>query len=274
VQKLTLLVMMFSMLIPSYGRALSTDSPAYKIAKVRTDASGITLNVSVRDEDLAPTKLISLARVLREKYKHVRVYIFTSWDAALNFVPLGVEYSAQQVAWASKLHAFYSYGEEGQKELLLLTPDGLDQQIDSPINTRLDLSSEVKPRCKLEIKERCVLQFDHISVSPELVGSVTLTACLNRDGRISKVIVRARDNSRGGGAQLADWAVGNLRSWRVEPGKRSETISLVYSVDQVETPLKHGIDVQFMLPERITIHVNSPRTAALSYGTERRVPRS
>jgi hypothetical protein len=181
------------------------------------------------------------------------VGIFSSYAAARNYKPLGVEYPKNGVLWATMQHAQYYFNLQKHEEYILLIPDGLSLEIDSPFNTRIDLPAEEVVSCKVGIRGRCLTEFDHIDLRADQVpGTVSVRGHIERNGKVSGVQV---DSERGSTPGLASFARQNLRTWQFEPSQREDDIQLVYSVERVERPLEHGISVRLNLPDRVDIEV-------------------
>jgi len=201
--------------------------------------------------------LICLANVLKQKYRapEVSVGIFNSYRAAVNYSPLGVEYTENAVRWASMRHAEYYYSTEKHEEYLLLVPDALSVGVNSPFSTRIDLPVTGKPSCKLQIHDRCLVTFDHIAATSEDgSGTVTLTARIEQSGAVSDVRIPDWGAITSSQQQaLADFAMRNLRTWRFEQSRTKDEMRIMYSLEWVHTPLKDGVEVQFMLPDRVNI---------------------
>jgi len=233
--------------------------PHYRIGKIyENTAPSILLDISVRPELLGRDSLICLADALRQKYRapEVVIGIFSSYKAAVNYKILTVDYPKNGVLWASKQHAQYYYSAERHEEYLLLIPDGLSLGVKSPFNTRIDLPPVRKPSCKLEINDRCLVQFEHIDLpADEGPGLVILKGRVQRSGKVTAVRVVADMSSSAPSPALIDFAQRNLRSWTFEPGQYEDEVRIVYSVKRVETPLEHGVNVQFMLPDRVNIEI-------------------
>jgi hypothetical protein len=136
-------------------------------------------------------------------------------------------------------------------------PDPLIDSPDAPVNTKIDLSAPTVPPCKLQIDNRCMLNLDHIDPPRnETPSSVTLTAEIEPSGSVSEVhVVDVNKDSPAAQRSLADFALQNLKSWRFESSPNKNDIRIVYSLERVTTPLEHGINVQFMLPDTVKIQV-------------------
>jgi hypothetical protein len=235
--------------------------PSYRVAQVNRDAApDVFMDISIRQEDFAPESLVCLAFVLRQKYRQapqILVGIFDSYAAAANYRPLAVEYTTDLVRWASRQHAIYHYNPENHEEYLLLLPDGLSLSRDSPLMTRIDLPTTGPPSCKLQIRGRCLLVFDHIGATEkDGFGTVVLTARMEKNGKVSDVRLAESETVAVTPERLAliQFATRNLRSWRFQDGKAAETFRITFSLEHVDTPLGvDGIDVQLQLPDRVNI---------------------
>ena len=115
-----------------------------------------------------------------------------------------------------------------------------------------------KPSCRLGLRGRCLLAFDHIAATSEDgSGTVTLTAQVEQNGSLSHVRF-ANPDAVGSGPQraLADFALQNFKSWRFEPRKTREEIDITYSLEWVQAPLEHGVEVRFMFPDAVSIRMS------------------
>jgi hypothetical protein len=252
---LFVVLLFFSGTLYAYG---DCRVPHYRIgATYDNKAPNVLLNIAVRPEDLAPERLICLVNVLKKRYQapEIGIGIFSSYKAASNYIPLTVEYPKNAVLWASQQHAIYYYNAEKLEEYLLLLPDGLTMEPSSSFNTRIDLPVTGSPRCKVEVRGRCLLEFEHIAASTEHgSGTVTLTAQIERSGAVTDVRVIDPDIDPSSQKKaLSGFATQNLRSWRFERSQTKDAIRIAYSLEHVDTPFKGGINVQFMLPDRISI---------------------
>jgi hypothetical protein len=233
--------------------------PAYRIGKAyENTAPSILLDISVQPEDFAPERLICLAGALKQKYRapEVVIGIFSSYKAAVNYKLLTVEYPKNGTLWASKQHAQYYYSAERHEEYLLLIPDGLSLGVKSPFNTRVDLPVVGKIACKLRVSNRCLLQFEHIDLPVgESPGDVTLMGRVERSGKVTAVKVVTDGRSSLPTPALTNFALQNLKSWRFEPAQQENDLKVTFSLKRVETSLEHGINVQFMLPDKVNIEI-------------------
>jgi hypothetical protein len=222
-------------------------------------ASEVMLNVAIRPEDFAPERLICLASHLKRTYRaaEIRAAIFSSYPAALYFIPLVSDNSKNAILWASQRHAEYNYEAEKHEEYLILIPDALSFAPNSPFNTRIDLPAAGNLRCKLEIRGRCLLEFEHIGASSDDgPAMVTLEAQIDRDGSVSNVhVVHAEVTPSIQQKALVDLALQNLKSWRFEYSLNNDEMKIAYTIEHVTTPLEHGVNVQFMLPDRVDIQI-------------------
>jgi hypothetical protein len=237
--------------------------PHYRRGRTWEDnASGISIDISIRLEDFAPERLICLAGALRQKYtgRDVAAYIFSSRDAALGYLPGSIDPSPKVVEYQSKLHGYYFYSKEKHDNHLLIVPDVRSQEVDSPSTTRIDLPVTGTPVCRLAIDGRCLLEFQHIYYlsfegKTEISGRVTLGGVIRRDGAVSDLaVVDAKVNPPERQSVLVDWAKEHLGTWRFEPGRHKDRVRITYSFVVADSPLVgHGTDVQFRLPYEVRI---------------------
>jgi len=144
-----------------------------------------------------------------------------------------------------------------RKHIRLLDPDAFVQEVDSPFTTRIDLPFTGTPVCKLAVKGRCLLEFDHIEPAfgewPAIAGTVTLAASIGRNGVVSNLTVLGVDaEPPEGKAALVDRAGGNLRTWRFEPAPHTDRLRITYRFEPREAA-GQGTEVRFALPDGVSI---------------------
>lgn len=240
-------------------------APQYGIGRVSADTSEVfDIDISIKLQDFDPSRLVCLASALKQQHtdrRTISVYIFSSHEAAENYVPLtGVDDSPKMVAWARKLHAMYFYNADKQEDYLLLIPDGLSLENDSPFNTRINLPITKAPRCRLELHDRCLLEFEHFNYAfgdnePETSGVVVLSGTINKNGKLSKIHAMHTEVSPSvSQSLLLDKAIHNLSTWRFTSSRATNRLQITYSFEIVDSPaLKYKTHVQFSLPDRVTI---------------------
>jgi len=243
--------------------------PHYRRGRTWEDnASGISIDISIRLEDFAPERLICLAGALRQKYtgRDVAAYIFSSRDAALGYLPGSIDPSPKVVEYQSKLHGYYFYSKEKHDNHLLIVPDVRSQEVDSPSTTRIDLPVTGTPVCRLAINGRCLLEFQHIyypSVEgkAKISGGVILAGNIRRDGVLSDLaVVDAKVNPPERQAVLVDSAMLNLSTWRFEPGKHKDGVRITYNFEVSDSPsLGQETSVRFRLPYEVRIETRPTR---------------
>jgi hypothetical protein len=231
-------------------------------ATLSDSKSEVITNISIDLEDFTPNRLVCLARSLKERYRgrsSIDIGIFSSQAAAtyLRQPALPLEPQAEDYEMFKQMHASYLFRPDIHDDYILLMPDPMIDAPGAAINTKIDLSAAIVPACKLQINNRCLLAFDHIDPPrDETSGSVTLIAEIERVGSVSGIhVVDVSKNGSWARKSLADFALQNLKTWRFESSQSKNDIRIVYSLERVMTPLEHGINVQFMLPDSITIQV-------------------
>jgi len=247
-------------LLPVWGSTYlfgACKSPSYQVGKTNHDAlPNIFLDISIPLKDFAPDKLVCLAGVLQKRYQAPKVIvgIFSSNEAAKNYRPLSVEYAKNQEQWASQQHAIYLHDAEEHEEYIMLIPDGLSLGLDSPFNTRIDIPITTMPTCKLDIRGRCLLAFEHIDLPiNEEPGIVTFKAQVQPSGFLSGI--EEIENPSAKRNPFAEFALRNLKSWHFQRSRTTETIRIVYELEHVYRKLDNGVNVHFMLPERVQIQI-------------------
>lgn len=238
-------------------------APHYREGKpVAQTSSTLIKQVSIDLDQFAPAALICLAHTLKLENRdltQITVFIFSDHESAKYYLPMGVEWTAAKIRWASNLHAAYFYDAEKHEEYLLLIPDHLAED-EAALDTRIDLSAARQPSCRLQLKGRCLMAFEHFGYprqyeKPIVAGSVTLTGIIQADGSVSnirpaEVVTGSKDHR----SLLIKTAVANLRTWRFEPTRQSDPVHLRYSFEIVNAPSLQGkTQLRFSLPEQVTI---------------------
>jgi hypothetical protein len=235
--------------------------PHYRMARTLEDnALSVSFHISIRLEDFAPLRLACLADALRQKYpnRNVLVTIFSARDAAKYFTPV-----VERTPWAnyteSKLHGFYVYNEEKREDYILLVPDGHKGEINSPLNTRIDLPLTGKPVCKLSMDGRCLLEFHDIDY-PEVdgktdgSGEVTVTGRIRRDGVLTRIaVVNVKADSPKWRSVFAKQAIQNLKRWHFESSAQEGRFRITYRFEITDSASPGASDTQFRLPDEVII---------------------
>jgi len=236
--------------------------PSYRVGRTWADNAAQTLiDISIPLEDFAPDSLICLAGALRRQYpeRSVKAYIFSSYEAAMGFVPGDMDLPLGAADYQFKLHGIYAYDKETQKEYLKIDPDGY-REWDPLLETRIDLPVTATPVCRLGIAGRCLLEFRHIyypntAGNADVSGRVTVTGRIRRDGTVSGLAVAGAEASPPDQRQaLADFASSNLGTWRFEPGKRDEAVRITYYFEVADSrSAVHEANVEFGLPNEVRV---------------------
>lgn len=243
--------------------------PRYQIGKILENSNtSFVADISIQPKELVPLRLVCLATALKEQHpkQAISAYIFDSHEAARNNVPLAVEYAPKLVAWASRLHAVYFYNADKHEDYMVLIPDGLSQENDSPFNTRIDLPITKPPSCRLEIQNRCLLEFQHFTYGfgdneREVFGTITLSGIIGKQGKITNIhITTANVMPPEQRNLLSAKARANLSTWRFTPDNKSNEIELTYGFEIINSSeLKHKTQVQFFLPHKVIIRTGRVR---------------
>ena len=158
------------------------------------------------------------------------------------------------------MHGFYVSNQERHEDYVLIVPYGRRQEINSPLNTRIDLPLTGAPACRLAIGGRCLLEFqyyiDYPSVGGKTDGSgeVTVTGRIRRDGVPSDLAaVDAKADPPEWRSVFADRSIRNLSTWRFEPSTREDDIRITYNFDVSVSASPDGTDVLFRLPDDVRI---------------------
>jgi hypothetical protein len=248
------------------GTALASapcSAPDYRVAETLVDkAGGVDVNVSIRLEDFAPQRLICLAGALKQAFpeRSVRAFIFSSHEAALEFLPGDIDLPPGFAEYQYKLHGTYVYDRGKHEEYVTIAPDG-HRQFDPALITRIDLPVVGTPTCRIGINGRCLLEFQHIYYPSQehketAFGRATLAGGIQPDGTMAGLsVVGAKVESPEQWSLLVNFAVKNLRTWRFEPGKHKDAVRITYRFERADSPpAGNGSGVQFRLPDEVLIH--------------------
>jgi hypothetical protein len=246
-------------------------APPFRTGKVLEDTpSGISLHISIGLQDFAPSRLICLATVLKQRYggRNVSAAIFSSYKAAVAYAPVTVEENPIFRAAQAKLHAFYTYDKPAEKDQLLILPDGLNHKAGSPFTTRIDLPVSGPVVCSLELSQRCLLEIEHIEYPlagdrAAVSGVVTLSGNIAQNGVMSDVaVVEAKVSPIGHRSLIVNWAVHNLRTWRFEVGNHKDPVRITYRIEVSDfSPTWHEAHVEFRLPSEVIVQFGPKKEA-------------
>jgi hypothetical protein len=228
-------------------------------------ALAVTMLISIDMNDFMPAHLHCLATALKRQYKtrkQIQVLIFSSHDAAQNFVPIGSESSPVMVKRTSELHAEYFLDADQHSEYLLMIPDAL-APTQSQMDTRIELPTTTMPPCRLAVQQRCILALKHITYpagawKASVTGSVTMRATITPEGKVVNIKEEQQDGLQKETAELlAPAALENLGSWRFEPSGCSDDIKITYSYQIVASPrFSEGSEAYFESPEKVIVRAN------------------
>lgn len=243
------------------------EGPAYRVGRIWEDgAAKVVLDVSISIEDFAPSRLICLATALKRDYprRNVQAFIFSSFEAAMGFIPIDFELPREVRAYGFKLHGRYVYDKEQRIEYLTINPDGhsVSGDSDSLLETRIALPITVTPTCKLAMRDRCLLEFDHIYYPPvdtwgDVSGRVTLTGIVEENGIMTGVsVISAKSDPHKEQRRLADFALKNLSTWRFESAKRKDQVHITYVFKRAGREVS-GV-VRYRLPDEVLIQYYMP----------------
>ena len=232
--------------------------------------------VSIALSDFTPVRLVCLAAQLKREHRrerHFAVFVFSSHEAAKCYHgPFDIgdfegtfrsqkEANCFSAAWSSRqLHAVYSYHYDDESEYLQLGPFGLDGGDQRGI-TRIDLPTTTLSPCMFNVAGRCVITMEFpwaVTYPDASSGSVTLTARFTREGVVRDInVAEVRDMATGNETAIVRAAVDNLKSWRVEPAQREDTLRITYS-HVIDPSLQPGhVELEFDVPRQITVRARS-----------------
>ncbi len=224
--------------------------------------------ISIRPGDFSLGNLICLAQTLKESHpgwESAMIVIFSSHDAAKYYQLSSVE-NLPGAVWGKQLHAEYDFDAGAHEEYLLIMPLGDKKSSSfSTYTTRIDLPVATTPHCRLEMNGRCLFvledpEYPSDALKAKLSDTVTLTGTIARDGKMTSIeVADASSTSSEWKNMFMREAVNNLKTWRLEPAQRQDTIRITYSytIDR-SLPQRGQTDVQFALPNEIAIRGNPP----------------
>jgi len=224
------------------GAFAQCPAPRYRTGFTLVDSRAeLITSISILPRDFTPSRLVCLATSLKERYRDrtsILVSIFSSHKAASTSLgTLMPVYGREDVSMLAQMHGRYVFSAERHEDYVELMPVlTWEWHMDKgPFDTRIDLPVVAAPRCRVEIQERCLIASNGIDYPYEALkrgasGTVTLTGSVTRGGKVSDVrVMKAESVPEGERDLLANAAVQDLSSWRLEPGRRESAIQITYS---------------------------------------------
>lgn len=238
-------------------------SPHYRAADNLKTRAG-TVRISIDLPDFAPARLVCLVQHLKERHKkwsNISLLIFSSHEAARNFrIPVGEIKSLVQ-KWADQLHAMYVLNRHTGEDDLTILPAGWSTP--TAWATTIRFPAPANPRCRLQIDERCLLvavrgpYYPPKALNAGISGDISLVGVATTEGIIRDVRVeKASVPSSEIGKMLVKNALESLSSWRLESGRRQDTIHIIFSYT-LDPSLQHGVQSSdYDLPSKVIIRGN------------------
>lgn len=220
------------------------------------------IDLSIRLEDFAPSKLICLAENLDRRYggRSIQAFLFSTREAARYSIPVTVDPSPAQLRYRFAFHGYYSHNRETGEQFLQIMPSVHGQEHGSPFLTQIDLPANGAPVCRLAIDNRCLLEFHDLGKpstqeAPNPSGAITIGATIGRNGKVSNLkVTGAAVASEKDRPVLAEAALANLRTWRFEPVARTSPIRITYRFRISNTPpTANDRWMRFKLPEEVSL---------------------
>jgi hypothetical protein len=243
------------------------DAPEYRLGRKFADNStDLAFTASIALEAFAPKRLVCLAEVLKREApgRNVHVFLFSSNEAAIGYVPLESDVPPEIQEYKFKFHGSYEFNEQTHEESVHISPDGEHHDADVEVMTTIVLPVTGTPVCKLQIGGRCLLEFQHIYYPAAYgeagpTGQVTLTATIRPDGTVwGLAVTDEKANPPAKRSFLADFAKKNLSTWRFEPGEKDEPVRITYRFEVSDIPVPGGQRVEFHLPSEVLVRNNRP----------------
>ena len=197
--------------------------------------------IVVHSKDMTLDNLICLRQGLKARHpdwRNVTVLVFSSKQAAVAFEVDKIASSGVVGAFDREVRAAYWLGGANESDTLTLMPLGWELLQDGDYNTVVEFPAQRPPRCRAESNRRCVLALERIRYPPEALrhnvsGAVVVAGKIDKAGHtFDGRIVDAGDRSTQKDF-LAQAALANLKTWRLEPVTREEAfrVTFSYSVD-------------------------------------------
>jgi len=252
---------------PKACRSLAMD-----MARNDIDGSGRgTATLTIDRKDLSLRNLLCVAERLDREHPdwaEVRVAVFDSVDVADNYIfdwqTVDATFPpAREHAYESLRRAVYVVSKLAAARYLQFRLFGSD---DERYQTRINLPVTEPPRCRFEIKGRCLLvayepPFPRPPSSP-VSGSVTVAAELHRDGtfqgvRVTKAVAQPAEAA----AALGVVALESLRRWRLDASSSEDSVTVDFRfVSEIKAApgrpflgIPLGVSVEMTSPTSITV---------------------
>lgn len=235
--------------------------PKYDLGQVvQDDESYAFLMISMRIEDFSPQVLVCLSSHLRNRYRgrdRITIPMFSSPTSA-RFYQGDVEVGDYfQGEYYNDLHAVYKFDAAKHEDYLLIKPRGMLSLL--PQDTRIDLPAKRIPRCRLELRGRCLLSMNQVGPADGVFargmdGTVELRGTVTRDGSIAHVqVVKTVVSHAAGREAFVRSVVKDFQSWRLTPAPREDPVRITFAY--VTDPALRDKDwtVDYALPDRITV---------------------
>lgn len=259
----SILLMFCAILLGNVSTFAQCNIPNYYIGRnfSNSQLGAGSLYISILPSDFSVDKLICLTQNLKETHhdwKSAMILFFSSPDAANHFQPSHADYEDRLAwtKWAAQLHATYSFDANAHQEFIEIMPLGYEG--DTSSNTRINLPVGTEPRCRLEMKGRCVIAMEKIEYPIEALqrgisSSIRLTGIVTSNGDVQNIHIV---NSEEPKTLLTNTSIRNLSSWHLEPTEHQEEIQITYSfVIDRSLPNKGQSQVEWTLPQ-VTIRGN------------------
>jgi hypothetical protein len=238
--------------------------PQYRAGATFVDtATDLATNISISPQGFTPGRLVCLATSLKDRYRgrtNILVNIFNSPKLTRRSLFVQ-EYTKEDLKMFSQVHARFVFDADKHEEYIEIMPLGVTPSLRTgPYSTRIDLPAAGAPHCRLEINSRCLLALENVIYPDEALrrktsGSVTLTATITIAGRVKHVRVAKTDvHPDAADVLLANAAVRNFSSWRLERGPIQEATRITYSyaIDDA-LPNRGQTQIQWDLPREVRI---------------------
>jgi hypothetical protein len=254
------------MVVTACARGITCVTPVYDKGAVFVDTSeSLIMNLSVKEEDVAPEALRCLVKAIKAEYKgrtEVGLFIYDSAKVAKAYLPV---MAYQEVADglgnkredARSLRASYEYGH-GDEHLTIL-PLGLSAN--NSFDARIDLLDGGAAKCKIQAGQRCLVKLEEPGFFKEIHKkdfgvSIVLGGTVFPDGSVRdvRVIEEKRDASKM--TKIERYLCRNLRTWRfVRSGGKNE-VRITYRFVLDRTMGEGREEVEVVSPGEIVIKGN------------------
>jgi TonB family protein len=246
----------------------------YQVAQVFSSSGdpGAQVSVSTTLDAFTPRGVVCLASELRGRFREydpLYVLIFSSPISAKYWRPWAADVNAtenlvQGRHHSKDLHAIYTYDSNKHQEYVDVKTIGSD--LASPTDLRISMPVADPPPCRIQVTNRCLLAADSLRYPREpanrsATGTVLLRGTITPDGRVINVRrLSAASSPAGSEEALVNAAIAHLKTWRLQPGRSVQSLTITYRF-VLDSTIPEGFDDVTMIgSDEVRIGMNpAPR---------------